>query len=282
MGASVGSLIALEHSPAHRMAEFKRVFATRPMSDFNWLPLLSIIGGRRLNRHLDQGYRAPSGERLHIEDAWKSYFCVASSYSYAREALIRRGPMVTMVRASLSVPGFLPPVFHKGEALMDGAIFNNFPTGTLRSEAGFLIGVSLKLDNFGPVPQLEMPSSLAVWRHARRSRQAGRDVPRIPSLKSMLFHVPTLYSASRHDESARLTDLLIQPDLSSVGMLDWSALERAADLGYEHAQRALARGDAPWRDTLQRKMTGVNERKPPAPARRYTTTVTLANSLVPA
>ena len=95
-----------------------------------------------------------------------------------------------------------------------------------------------------------------IWGDIARGETIGE--MRIPSLKSMRFHVSTLYSASRHDESARLTDLLIRPDLSSVSMLDWSALERAAEIGYKHTLRALAQADAPWQANLASKRAATS------------------------
>jgi NTE family protein len=40
------------------------------------------------------------------------------------------------------------------------------------------------------------------------------------------------------------TDILLQPPLENVDLLDWRAFERAIDAGYRHALQRLAAADA--------------------------------------
>jgi NTE family protein len=182
-----------------------------------------------------------------VEDTWRTFFCIAASYSQAAERVIRTGPLAKMVRASLSIPGLLPPVFHQREALMDGGIFNNFPTDVMRRDgAGTIIGVDLQMERFGPTPDIDLPGTFELL---RRRNKAGDG--RIPSLGGMLFHVPMLVSASRQREAAHLADLLVRPDLKAVGMLQWEALDRAMVLGYEHTVQQLAALDSTLLERLR-------------------------------
>jgi NTE family protein len=164
---------------------------------------------------------------------------VASSYSHAREVVIRRGPLNKMLRASLSIPGFFPPVYHNGEALIDGAIFNNFPTDVMACQGvGRMIGVDLGDDNFGPVSGEEIPGPWKVFRHWLGLE---KERPRVPLIGGMLFHAPMLYSKSRQERSAEAVDLLIKPDLRHIRMLDWKALDRVVEIAYRHTREQLAR-----------------------------------------
>ena len=249
MGAGVGSFIALDLSADEVIEVFRRIFAARPTSDFRLLPLFSLIAGKRLQRQLELAYRRPDGTDLQIEDTWKPFFCVASSYSHAQEVVLRRGLLHKMVRASMSIPGFLPPVLHEGDVLIDGGIFNNFPTDVLhQGSVGFIIGVDLRVENFGPVTDDVLPSTGALLRQRLLGKREARG--RYPFLSRMMFDVPTLYSASRQQRSAELADFLIRPDVQSVGMVEWKAFDRAIEAGYRATVDALAACEASDRALL--------------------------------
>lgn len=240
MGAAVGSLIALDLNPAEAIQRVRSIVESAPLRDYNLFPLVSLIGGRRLESQLLAAFRSPDGSQLEIEDTWKSFFCVATNYSFAREMVLRRGSLAKLVRASLSIPVFLPPVFHQGDVLIDGALFNNFPTDVMRqSGVGYLIGVDLEKKPFGSVLSQSVPRGwdLLLRRFMRRPGQADR----IPSIGGMLYHSPMLASRSRQAQSAALADLLIRPDLSGMRNMDWGALDRAIELGYRAAQTEIKR-----------------------------------------
>jgi NTE family protein len=237
MGAVIASLVALDIPPRDAIDNFREVFRVRPLSDFNAFPIVSLISGKRLEKLLDTAYRRLIGGSRNVEDCWKNFYCIASSYSFAREVVIHRGPLLKMLRASLSIPGFFPPVFHAGEALVDGAIFNNFPTDEMaRIGVGRMIGVDLGDDNFGPVVGDEFPG---VWTLLRHWLGRRRDATRVPLLGGMLFRAPMLYSKSRQTHAAEIVDVLIKPDLRSIGMLDWNTLDQVVDIAYRHTQAQL-------------------------------------------
>jgi NTE family protein len=241
MGAAVGSLIALGIPPNEAIERCRRLAEGRMLSDYNFLPMLSLLRGRRLDAYLSGAYAFDGGRQPDIEDTWKEFFCVAASYSYARQAVLRRGPLAKMVRASLSIPAYLPPVFHETEALVDGGVFNNFPTDVMAAnKIACLIGVDLRQEPFGPVSSDIPPST---WQLLKRRllpwTRTGEH--RFPSLADMLYRVPTLASSARQIEAAKLADMLIRPDLSSIGMLEWKALDRAVDIGFHAAHAELER-----------------------------------------
>jgi len=66
----------------------------------------------------------------------KTYFCVASNYSQAREQQVRSGDLARALLASIAIPGALRPVVHDGDLLCDGGTFNNFPVDVMRDMRG--------------------------------------------------------------------------------------------------------------------------------------------------
>ena len=238
MGAAVGAMIALEMPADEALDECRRLFNSRLAFDLNLLPLISILSGRRVKSRLARIFSRADGTAVDIEDTWRTFFCIASSYSRAREVVLRRGPLDKLVRASLSMPVFLPPVIHDSEALLDGALMNNFPTEEMsRLEVGFIIGVDLRGARLDASEVGEIP---ATWQLVRDlfSTSPGRS-PRMPYLLNVLYDAPTLHSHARQIDCARSADVLIRPELGTLGTLQWGGIDSAFQAGYAAARSQL-------------------------------------------
>jgi NTE family protein len=123
----------------------RRSFQVNPTGDFNWLPLLSLISGRRLARILGQSLTELLGLAADIEDLRKNHYCIASNHSQALEQALRNGSLHKALRASTAIPGALPPTILDGDLLRDGGAFSNFPVDVMRNllGVGTVIGVDL-------------------------------------------------------------------------------------------------------------------------------------------
>jgi NTE family protein len=239
IGAVMAALMATDRSYDDVLAVARRAFGSNPTGDFNWLPLLSLIQGRRLKRVIDTAALELAGAAVDIEDLWKPFFCVAANYTRACEQVLQRGPLAKLVRASLSIPGALPPVVVAGELLCDGGTFNNFPVDVMRGMRGVgrVIGVDLSTHKPRLVDFEDVPSPWALARDRLRPR--GKRRYRLPSLTAYLMNVTILYSNSRQRQARRLTDLHFNPPLERVGMLQWNRLDQIVEQGYEHALKVL-------------------------------------------
>ena len=240
MGAVFGATMALGASAKSVIDTFAQHFAQNPTGDFNLLPLLSLVKGRRLRSMMQRTEQAFSGStNLDIEDLWTGFYCVAANYTRAREEVLRSGPLVDAVMASCAVPGALPPVLLAGDLLCDGGTFNNFPVDVMRGVWGIgrVIGVDLSFQPPQPIDLQHLPGSGARLRDLLRPR--ARRQYQLPSLMNYLMNVTALYSTSRKEASRQLTDVYIKPLLPKVGMLQWSSYTQAVALGYEQALRVL-------------------------------------------
>ena len=241
-GTSIGGVMAAYVSfdlPAAEMIDLARdAFASNPTGDLNLLPLVSLVRGRRLKRTIDDAVLAATGVEADVLDSWRTLFCIASSYSSAREVVITRGRLDRVLRASVSIPVALPPVPHEGELLVDGGVFNNFPADAMRRlGVRRLIGVDLAHRRPQRCSYEEVPGPLALLRDRLRGVARARD--EVPSLGTLLVGTTLLYSESRRVQAREAVDLYINPDLSDVGLLDWKAFDRTVERGYEEARRAL-------------------------------------------
>ena len=62
-----------------------------------------------------------------IEDLPLPFFCVSSNLTTGHSEVHRRGMLWRWLRASVAIPGVLPPVMNNGEVLVDGGTMNNLP-----------------------------------------------------------------------------------------------------------------------------------------------------------
>ncbi len=256
-GTSIGSvmavLLASDRALDEVVAVARRGFAHNPTGDYNWLPLISLIRGRRLRHTVETGRIELLGHAAGIEDLWKNCYCVASNYSQAREQVLTQGDAVKAMLASAAIPGALPPVLLDGELLCDGGTFNNFPVDVMRARRGVgrVIGVDLAFRKPRRIEHDEVPGPWTLLRD--RFRPYPRRRYRLPSLVAYLMNVTILYSSSRQNASRRLTDLHFNPPLERVGMLQWNKFDSIVALGREHALQVLqalpAEALRPFRET---------------------------------
>lgn len=239
IGGVMAALTALDRPLPETLAVARTAFRGNPTGDFNWLPLVSLIAGRRLRRVVHAAMVSLAGEPVDAEDLWKPFYCVASNYSRAREQVITRGPLQRALLASVAIPGALPPVLHDGDLLCDGGTFNNFPVDVMRRQRGVgrVIGVDLSQSAPRRLELHELPGTWALLRDRLRGRRRRRY--RLPSLVSYLMNVTILYSSSRQQQARQQTDLYFNPPLHKVGMLQWHRFDSIVAQGLAHGQQVL-------------------------------------------
>jgi NTE family protein len=201
--------------------------ATNPLSDYT-LPLMSLVAGRKVGRLL----RHEFGDG-NIEDLRLPFFCASASLSTGQLTVHQRGKVWLWLRASIAIPGILPPVFTEKQAYIDGATLNNLPVDVMREQHhGPIIAVDVGADRSFEC-DLEMSETPPLWKLGGFSR-------RRPSIMQILLRAGMLNQASSAIARRELADVLLKPPLERVDLLDWHAFERAIDIGYRYAVRALA------------------------------------------
>ena len=239
IGAVMAALVAADQPMDQAHAITRRAFSINPTGDFNWVPLLSLISGRRMRRIVTQAATELLGFEADIEDLWKNYYCIATNYSHAREQPLRSGPLIKAMLASTAIPGALPPVIVDGDLLCDGGTFNNFPVDVMRNlrGVGSVIGVDLNSRKARRIEFDEVPGTWALLRDRLRPRKQRRY--KLPSLPAYLMNVTILYSMSRQRHAQLQTDLYFNPPLDRVGLLEWKRFDQIVAQGYAHAVEVL-------------------------------------------
>ena len=234
-GSSIGSVfaagVALDWGPSRIASVTRQAFVEEnPLGDFT-LPLVSLLRGRRLRRLVVRHF---GGD---IEDLPIPYFCVSSHLDRGELTVHERGPLWRAVRASVALPGVLPPAVVDGHLAIDGGILNNFPVDVMRERpVGHVIGVDLSARKERRVDYDEVPGPFAFLRS--RLLPFGRR-PGAPSILSLMMKASLVASAAHSRAMHGQADLVLTPPVGEFGLLDVGAFDRIVEVGYEHARQRL-------------------------------------------
>lgn len=237
-GTSIGAIIAaglaLGWSNDELVARMRRAFVdTDPLNDYT-LPLISLVRGAKVTCLLRENF----GE-IRIEDLWQPYFCTSSNLTTGNVVVHRSGPLWRALRASIAIPGVLPPVVEGGEVLVDGGVLDNLPLSVMDTlRRGPVIGVDVASGRaLGSAPQdLETGSPLALL------RSRGR---RPPNIIRLLMRAGTVSSDLQSRERRKVADFLLELPLAATDMLNWQSFDRVIDVGYRYTRGILEGHGAP-------------------------------------
>ncbi len=230
MGGILAAGVAADWSDRELVDRFRRCFVdTNPLTDFT-LPLVSLVSGRKVGQLL----RREFGD-IDIEDLPLPFFCVSSNLTTGRIAVHERGPLWRWLRASVAIPGVLPPVFHGGQVFVDGGTMNNLPVDVMRAQGrGPVIGVDVGTDPTFTT-EIEATEAPSLWNLFGRRR----DRRRRPNILQILWRAGMVNSTTATQQRRAQSDMLLMPPLASLDLLDWKAFERAIEIGYRHACEQL-------------------------------------------
>ncbi len=79
IGAAMAALVAADPQVDRAIDIARTAFRGNPTGDYNLLPLISLIKGRRVRAAIDRSLQALAGGPVDVEDLWKGFFCVASN-----------------------------------------------------------------------------------------------------------------------------------------------------------------------------------------------------------
>lgn len=228
IGAPIAGMVAQGMSSAEATATARRG-AFGSLIDYTF-PVSALLAGRRITEAI-----ARETGTWDIEDYWLPFFCVSTSLSTSRTVVHRRGSSARAIRASVAIPGVLPPVPDSGELLVDGGVLDNLPVDAMRAlnPSGPVLAIDV-VPLAGPVVQADYGLSVSGWKLALGKLMPWRKSVRIPSLPNTILRA-TLVGAGRAREEmleAGLADFYQNIRISGVGLLDFEKIEKVADIGY--------------------------------------------------
>jgi len=243
MGAMVGAGLALGWDREEMDRRMRTAFVnSSPISDIAF-PMIAMTHGTKVRERLKENF----GD-VQIADLPLPFFCISSNLTTGVYNLHKRGQLRHALRASIALPGVLPPVTDGGEVLVDGAVMKNFPADVMRAgHLGAVVGVDVSRGRSISAAQVNSPPPFWPWLLSGEWRKG-------PPIVALLMRAATVSSGRDLAASREASDVLILPKVDRIDIRDWKAYDPAVEAGYAAAQEALA--------ALTRPVTELHRRKP--------------------
>jgi NTE family protein len=178
-----------------------------------------VIDGQRLDLVL-RSVEALSPTAANFDDLPIPFRAVASNIATGQAVVLDSGSLATAIRASMSVPGALPPVTIDGQELVDGGIAANLPIG-IAKELGATRIIAVNISS----PLLDESDE------------------QFETFMAVFTHLNSLLTAGNVDRDMALLgadDLLISPDLGDITFVSFDRAEQAIAIGEKAAHAKTA------------------------------------------
>ncbi len=223
VGTSVGSLVGAIYADKKNSFELEWIafsLEEKDLFDYTFIsPTQGFVRGERIEEFVLKKVSARELQQLKIP-----LTVVATDIQNGEPVLLQTGSVARAVRASSAIPGIFIPVRHQGKLLVDGGVLNNVPVDVAR-KMGAEVVIAVDLGG-------------------------GRKAAQVNNIFDAI--VQSLHLMAIESTAARLrdADVVIQPQVSDVGPIDFSKKKELLTLGIQAAEQALPR--------IREKLSGVN------------------------
>lgn len=214
VGGIVAAVFALEWDLAATVRSLAAGFNRRRFSDFA-VPRTALYSERAFARTLGHYF----GD-IAVEDSPIPLFCVSTNLTKGISTVHRTGRLATWLRATSAVPGICPPIIEQNAVYVDGGVLNNMPTDAVR--------------DFGVASVVAVDVGSSLEEQARWDGKSG-----MPSLLDLLWRVGTVGSDGAANRMPRDGDVVLKPEVGTMGLFEWNSHERAVAAGYRAAIEQL-------------------------------------------
>lgn len=208
-----------------------------------------LLEGERLMKFM----REQTSPDIKIEKLDIPYAAVATELTTGNEVWFQTGDIFDAVRASISLPGLFTPVYLNNKWLADGALVNPVPVSVCRAlGAEQIIAVDLNSHLVGkPFRKDELKNEAQTEKSENNVKRWLNDVvdkffdnnngsegPGILDvLNSAIIIMEDRITRSRM--AGDPPDVLLRPDLSNIGMMDFDRAAEAVVKGIDCVERHL-------------------------------------------
>ena len=250
IGALVGGICA-----AGRLAELEKWVSGLTRRDVLALVDFTMAGGGPIRgERLMEFYRKQLGD-IAIEELPRTFAAVATDLHTGSEVWLQRGPLLTAIRASLSIPGLFTPVRIEGRWLADGGLVNPVPVNLCRA-LGADVVIAVELTHFvagrgrkhTEVQPAVVKDRTLLSRLGSLFPGAGDNGDKVDGAQATAPRFNEVVLASLDIMQDRITrsrlageppDLLISPRVEQVERFGFSGGRPTIEEGYESVRRML-------------------------------------------
>ena len=214
MGAVVGSLYAsgLPTSKLWEISEHIKLGTITP--DFNVMGLFRFLFAKKLptSANLVNFLHDQIGD-MQFEQMPIPFSCAAMDIKTGERVLFNSGPLAIAVRASMNLPGVFAPVEYRHRALVDGAVVDYLPVGSVKKMGADYIIASVTPVDFSS----STPKSIAAY----------------------LLRVGDVRAIAMIEDATKEADFVITNRIVDTGTLELDKLRQAGETGVRQAHKNL-------------------------------------------
>jgi NTE family protein len=216
VGTSVGSLIGALYASERNSFELEwAAFQLRREDLFDFGLVSAVLGMGLAKGEQLEAFVKVRVKQHRIEELEIPFAAVATDLNWGERIVLDKGPIARAVRASSAIPGVFEPVAHDGKILVDGGVVDNLPVEVARAKgADIVIAVDI-----------------------------GEDVGNvnITNMLDVMLQATNIMFAVNADHRKVGADVLVEPEVGGVGMLDFDKRKACMDAGIEAARKAVPR-----------------------------------------
>jgi NTE family protein len=248
-GTSIGALVGAVYASG-KLPELERVSRKYGVKDLPFLlgptwPRKGLFSGNYIERLLGDIVRVEN-----IEDLGKPFAAVAVDLNKAEVVTFTSGNLYRAVHASMSIPGLFKPVIDGNRILVDGGVLEPVPVTTLRRlGAGVVVAVDL-LSNLSPISgNAKKRPVFADYIRYLAEKFYMEDLIEVKDReKEISVSLVDIIQRSSIVAQRKLTeynfrdnppDLIIDPPLSDIKVLDFHRGETIMERGMRAAEKAV-------------------------------------------
>lgn len=237
MGGIVGVLFGLGFSPAQIAEELS------PLQGASFLDRLKLISSRGRQRRAHEHF-AETLEGKTFADLILPVTVMAVDMVHGEEITLSAGPLLPAVLASSAVPGAFPPIHHHGMQLADGGVIDSLATHVAYDQgAAKIIAVDVYpplekanpwTDPISAIMGFQLPPGIFST--------SGNGMKRIPTAAASMWRSVRVMTWYLHQQRllAHPPHVLLRPQVSSYGSLDFKDVDGPRQAGVVEADRHLA------------------------------------------
>lgn len=211
-----------------------------------------LLTGQKLSARLETHLNG-----IAIEDMERPFVAVATELGTGHEIWLKKGDLVTALKASFALPGIFRPMQINGRWLIDGALVNPIPVSVCRAlGARIVIAVNLNNDLFGkgsvihdqealaepPLPATETEPPQGNGRAAvhllHRQIFGGKGAPGMSAVMIDAINI-TQDRIARSRLAGDPPDITVNPKVGGIGLFDFHRAKEAIAAGAKATEAQL-------------------------------------------
>lgn len=216
-GTSIGALVGAAYASSNldKLEEITIKFNNLDIP-FLLSPTISkkgLFSGKNIEELLKKAVN-----KYRIEELPKSFAAVCVDLNKPEIVTVKRGDVVKAVRASIAIPGIFTPVISGDQLLVDGGVLEPVPVEAAKMlGADFIVAVDL----------------------LSKSNTSGKNTE--PNLVNIIqkTSITTQQSLTRFRMTIFPPDIVIEPEVANVGILDFKNGSKIIKEGEKAAKKAL-------------------------------------------